>query len=147
MFIIVPILNYLNFKKLKLPPYHLIHRSGVALYDTYDFRADILVDIVWNGDSGVAVLNKAYSKIDTLKEAYGINAAENKTALVKRLGTLSARTDAHSREGMPDRGKERTLLRERTTIRYHRKSVHLQTIVVVESQRLMLNHAFVKLEP
>ena len=130
----------------KLPPHHLIHHSGVALYDTDDFRADVLVDIVWNGDSRVAVLDEAYSKVNALQEAYGIDAAENKTSLVKCLGTFSARTDAHSREGMPDRGKERTLLRECAAVTDNGEGIHLETIVVVESKRLVLYDARVELK-
>ena len=47
---------------------------------------------------------------------------------------------------MPDRREERALLRQRPAVRHHRKRVHLQAVVVVETQRLMRQHPAVQRE-
>ena len=43
-------------------------------------------------------------------------------------------------------GEETTLLRQRTGIRHHAEGVHLQAVVVVEAEGLVLNHARIQFE-
>ena len=75
-----------------------------------------------------------------------INTSEDKVAFVKCFRTLCRSTNAHSRERMSHAGKETAFLRQCTGVGHHAKGVHLQTIVVMEAQRLMLNHTLVKHE-
>ena len=47
---------------------------------------------------------------------------------------------------MTHTGEERAFLWQGTAVRHHGEGIHLEAIVVVEAQRLMLNDARVKLE-
>ena len=75
-----------------------------------------------------------------------VNACQNKAALVQGLRTLGAGADADGRERMPHAGEKAALLRQGSAVTDHGESVHLQTVVVVEAQGLMLNHPAVQLE-
>lgn len=74
--------------------------------DTDDLGADILVHIVRDRDAGMAITDKADGQIDALKEAFGVDAAEDEAALIEGLGTLCAGAYAHGRERMADRSEE-----------------------------------------
>jgi hypothetical protein len=78
-----------------LPPNHLVHDAGVALDDADDLGAHVLVLIVRDWDAGMAVMDKAHGQIDALKEAFSVNTAKDKAALVKGFGTLGAGAYAH----------------------------------------------------
>lgn len=75
-----------------------------------------------------------------------IDARQNEVTLVQCFGTLRAGTNAHRRERMLHTGEEAAFLRQGATIGHHAESVHLQTIVVMEAQRLVLNNTLVQLE-
>ena len=47
---------------------------------------------------------------------------------------------------MPNRTEETALLRQRTGIRNHAEGIHLQAVIIQESQRLMPNHSWVQLK-
>ena len=64
----------------------------------------------------VAILDKAYSHINALQQANGINTAQHEATFVKRLRTLCRGADADSWERMTNRSEEATLLRKRTAI-------------------------------
>ena len=94
----------------------------------------------------IAAFVHGHRRVHRLQQAFLVDASEDEAALVQRLRALRARADAHRREGMADAGEEAALLRQRAAIADHAEGVHLQAVVVVEAQRLVLDHARVKLE-
>ena len=76
-----------------------------------------------------------------------VNARQDKAALVQGLRTLGAGADADGRERVPHAGEKAALLRQGTAVTDHGEGVHLQAVVVVEAQGLVLNHLLVQLEP
>ena len=94
----------------------------------------------------MAVADEGDGDIDALEEAGGVDAAEDEAAFVQGLRALSGGADAHSRERLADRCEEAGLLRQCAAVADYRECVHLQAVVVVESERLVLNHTAVELE-
>jgi len=76
----------------------------------------------------------------------GIDAAEHKAAFVQGFGALGAGTDAHGRERVTDAGEEAALLGQGTGVGHHAVGVHLQAVVVVEAQGLVLDDSCIQLE-
>ena len=132
---------------LELPPHHLIHHPHIALDDADDFRGDVFVHIVGDGDAGQAVADQGDRHIHALQQSDSVDAAKHEAAFVKSLRALGRGADAHGRERMPDRRKETRFLRQRPRIRHNREGIHLQTIIIMEPQRLMLDHAAVQHKP
>lgn len=93
-----------------------------------------------------AIFAEFYGGIDCLEQRLGVNAGNDKISLIDGLRTLGAGTDADCRERMTHTCEETAFFWESAAIAYHCKSIHLQTIVVMESERFMLNHAGIKLE-
>ena len=75
-----------------------------------------------------------------------IDACQDEAALVQSLGPLGGGADAHRRERVPHAGEETALLRQSTAVADHGEGVHLQAVVVVETQGLVLDHPLVQLE-
>ena len=75
-----------------------------------------------------------------------VNPCQDETALVQSFGALRGGTDAHRRERVPHAGEETALLGQSAAIADHSEGVHLQAVVVVKTQGLVLNHPFVQLE-
>lgn len=75
-----------------------------------------------------------------------INACQNETSLVQSLRALRGGADAHRREGVPHAGEKAALLGQSAAVADHGEGVHLQAVVVVEAQGLMLDHPLVQLE-
>lgn len=75
-----------------------------------------------------------------------IDACQNKAALVQSLRALRGSADAHRRERVPHAGEETALLGQSAAVADHGEGVHLQAVVVVEAQGLMLDHPLVQLE-
>ena len=75
-----------------------------------------------------------------------IDACQNKAALVQSLGALRGGADTHRRERVSYAGEETALLGQSAAIADHSEGVHLQAVVVVEAQGLVLDHPLVQLE-
>ena len=75
-----------------------------------------------------------------------VNTGKDEIPLIQCFRALSTGTNTHRRERVPYAGEEATLLRQRSTIGYHTEGIHLQAVVVMEAQRLMLDHTLVQLE-
>lgn len=75
-----------------------------------------------------------------------IDACQDETSLIQSFGPLRGGADTHRRERMPYAGEEAALLGQSAGIRDHGEGVHLQAVVVMEAQRLMLDHPLVQLE-
>ena len=127
-------------------PDHFIDYTNIRLDDSYHFRAHIFVHIVGHRDTRLSIFNQFYGHIDTLEEAFGVNATEHEATFVKGFGTLGAGADTHGRERMALTGEEAGFFRKCTRVGYHAKGVHLEAIVVMEAKGLMLDDALIKLE-
>lgn len=138
--------NMLVFQLHLLPPHHLIHDPRIALYDLHHLGTHVLIHIVGYWDAVVAVGVHRHGRIHRLQEAVGVDARDEETTLIQGLGTLGARTDTHRRVRMTHAGEEAALLGECATVAHHGEGVHLQTVVVVEAQRLVLDDTWVQLE-
>ena len=131
---------------LKFSPDHFVHNTHIGLYDTHYLGGNVLVHIVGHGDAGEAVLDEANGYVYALQQALSIYAAEHEAAFVQSLGALGAGADAHGREGLANAGEETALLGQGAAVAHHGKGVHLQAVVVVEAQGLVLDDALIELE-
>lgn len=75
-----------------------------------------------------------------------VDAREDEAGLVKSFGTLGAGADADGWERMSYAREEGGLLRECATVAYYSESIHLETVVVVKAEWLVLDDTWVKLE-
>ena len=94
----------------------------------------------------LTVFAELYSSIYCLKEALLVNASNDEVALVDGFGTFGRGTDADGREGVTNAGEEAALLWQSSLIGHYSKGVHLEAVIVVEAERLMLDYSLVKLE-
>ena len=129
-----------------LPPHHLIHDPRIALYDLHHLGGDILIYIVGHRDAMVTVGVHGHGRIHRLQEAVGVDARDEETTLVQGFGALCAGANAHGRERLADAREKRALLGQGAAVAHHGKGVHLQAVVVVEAQRLVLDDTWVELE-
>ena len=127
-------------------PDHFIHYPCVALDDFHHLGAHVLIHIVGHGDAMVAIGVHHHCCIYRLQEAVGVDAGNEETTFVQGLGAFRASTDTHRREGVSHAGEEAALLRKGAAVAHHGEGVHLQAVVVVEAQRLVLNNTRVKFE-
>ena len=114
--------------------------------DLHYLGGDVFLNVVWHGDAVVAVLVHLHSGVHGLEEAALIDARQDKAALVQGLRSLGAGADADGRERMPHAGEKAALLRQGAAVTDHGEGVHLQAVVVVEAQGLVLDHPLVQLE-
>lgn len=75
-----------------------------------------------------------------------IDARQDEAALVQGLRALGGGADANRRKGVAHTGEEAALLRQGAGIRDHSESVHLQAVVVVETQGLVLDYPAIQRE-
>ena len=114
--------------------------------DADDFGGDVLVDVVGDGDAGMAIADQRDCHIDALQESDRVDAAKDEAAFIEGFGAFGGGADAHGGERMADARKERTFLRQGTRIRDDREGIHLQAVVVMEAERLVLDHARIQLK-
>ncbi len=132
--------------RLELSPHHLVDDAGVALDDFHDLRRDVFFDVVRHGDAIVAVGVHRDCGVNGLQEGLFVDAGDEEASLVKRFGAFRAGADADCRERVADACEEGAFFGECAAVAYDGESVHLQAVVVVESERFVLNHAPVKFE-
>lgn len=127
-------------------PDHFVDYSDVALDDLDNFGADIFVGVVGYGGAVIAVTDEFHCCVNALEQTFGVDAAQHETGLVKGLGAFGAGAYADGGERMAYAGEEAGLLGEGAAIRHHSERIHLQAVVVVETQGLLYLHAGVELE-
>ena len=139
---------HLRFSKtiLELSPHHLVDDAGVALDDLHDLGRDIFFDVVGHRDAVVAVGVHRDGGIDSLQEGLFVDAGDEEAGLIKRFGAFRAGADADCRERVADACEEGAFFGERAAVAHDGECVHLQAVVIVESERFVLNHALVELE-
>ena len=84
--------------------------------------------------------------VDGLEERFFVDAGEDEAGVVERLGTLCRGADAHCGEGMADGDKEARFFGKGAGVGDYGGSIHLQAVVVVEAERLVLNDPRVEFE-
>ena len=136
----------MNFYGDLLPPDHLVDDAGVGLDDLDDLGGDVLVGVGRDGEAEVAVTVHPDGGVNGLQKAALVDAGEDEAGLVEGLGTLGAGADAHGRERVADAREEAALLRQSAAVADHGECVHLETVVVVEPERLVLDDTRVKFE-
>ena len=129
------------------PPHHLVDHARITLYDFHHLGRDILFDVVGHGNAMVTIVGHLYGSLHRLEQSLRVDACKDEASLVECLWALSGCTYADGGERVSDGSKETTLLGQRTTVGNHAESIHLQTVIVVEAQRLMLNDTGIELEP
>ena len=135
-----------SFSALPFSPDHLVDDAGVALDNLHDLGRDVFFDVVRHRDAVVAVGVHRDGGVNCLQEGLFVDAGDEETGLVKRFGAFRAGADADCRERVADACKEGAFFGERAAVAHDGESVHLQAVVVVESERFVLNHALVELE-
>lgn len=95
----------------------------------------------------LSVTAQLHGGVNGLQQRFFVYAGYDKITLVYGFGALSAGADANGWERMPHAGEKRRLLGQRATVAHHGKCVHLQAIVVVKTERFVLNHTSVELKP
>lgn len=87
-----------------------------------------------------------YCGLHSLEQGFLVDAREDEARVVKALGAFGGGADADRRERMPHGCEETRLFGECTGVGDHGGGIHLQTVVVVETEGLVLNNTGVKLE-
>ena len=73
---------------LNLSPNHFVYDTNITLDDLDNLGADILIGVVGYGSAVVAIADEFDCRINRLKEALSIDAREDESCFVERLGTL-----------------------------------------------------------
>ena len=131
---------------LKLTPDHFVDYTNVRLNDSYYLGTYVLIHVIRHRDAGLGIFYQFHGHIDTLEQALGINTTQYKATLVQGFRTLGTGADAHGRERMALTGEETALLRQGAGVGDDTEGVHLEAVVVVKAQGLMLDDAFIQLE-
>ena len=72
--------------KAVFPPNHFVYDADVALDDADYFCRNVLIHIIGNGDAWAVVLYQFNCNVNTLQEAFRIDAAQNEATLVEGFG-------------------------------------------------------------
>lgn len=143
-------LSNINLPKIKtgleFAPDHFVDDANVGLDDFYYFGAYVFVYVVGDWDSVLAVAAEFYGCINCLEERLFVDTGDDKVALVNSLRTLCGGANADGWEWVAHTGEEAAFFRKCAAIAHHSKGVHLKTVVVVETEWLVLNHAFIEFE-
>lgn len=131
---------------LEFAPDHFVDDADVGLDDFHYFGAYVFVYVVGDWDSVLAVAAEFYGSVNCLEERLFIDAGDDEVAFVDGLRALGGGANADGWEWVAHTGEEAAFLWKCTRIRYHSKGIHLKTVVVVEAERLVLNHTFIELE-
>lgn len=92
----------------------------------------------------VAISIHFYRDIDRLEEGVSIDSRQDEASLVKGFRALGRSTDADSGEWMTYTVEEAALFRECTGVGNHSEGIHLQAVIIMEPQWLMLNHQWIQ---
>ena len=131
---------------LELAPNHLVDNANVALNNLHNLGRNYFVSIVRYWQSVIAIVVHIHCTFDCLEEGLLVDAGDEETTLVKGLRTLGRGADAHCREGMTNASEERRFFGECTRVRDDGIGIHLEAVVVVESERLVLDDTWIELE-
>ena len=133
-------------EELELAPDHFVHHADVGLDDADDFGGYVFVYVVGDRDAGEAVADEGDGNVYALQEALGVDAGQDEATFIERFGALGRCADAHGREGMALAGEEAGFLGQGTAVGDYAEGIHLQAVVVVEAEGLVLDDARVEFE-
>ena len=94
----------------------------------------------------VAIAVELYGGVNGLQQRGAVDAGKDEAGFVEGFGALGAGTYADGREGVSHAGEETALLGQRAGIGDNGKGVHLEAVVVVEAEGLVLYDAAVEPE-
>lgn len=94
----------------------------------------------------LAVTTELDGGVNGLEQGLLVDTSNDEVALVDGLGTLGRGADADSGEGVADAGEERGFFGKGSAIADDGEGVHLEAVVVVETEGLMLDDTWVELE-
>lgn len=114
--------------------------------DFHDLRGDILVGVVRDRDAVVLIADKLYRGVHTLEETFFVDSGKDEAGFVEGFGALGAGADADCRERMTYAGEEAGLFREGAAVGDYREGVHLKAVIVVETERFVLDYPAIQLE-
>lgn len=95
----------------------------------------------------ITISAELHRRIYGLQEALGVDTGNDEVPLVNGLGTFGTCADADGGEGMTYAGEEATFFGEGAAVADYGEGIHLEAVVIVETERLMLDDTFVELEP
>lgn len=84
--------------------------------------------------------------VNGLEQGLLVDTSNDEVTLVDGFGTLCRGADADGGEGVADAGKERGFFGKGSTVADDGKGVHLEAVVVVKTEGLMLDDTRVELE-
>ena len=131
---------------LEFAPDHFVDDADVGLDDFYYFGTYVFVYVVGDGDSVLAVAAEFYGCINCLEERLFVDAGDDEVAFVDGFRALGGGANADGGEWVAHTGEEAAFFGECAGIGHHTEGVHLEAVVVVEAEGLMLNDAWVELE-
>lgn len=91
----------------------------------------------------VALVVHIYSAFNGLKQGLFINTCNEEAGFVQSLGTLGRGTDADGGERMAHTGEEGTFLGQSAAVGHYSVGIHLQAVIVMESEGLVLYDTWV----
>ena len=94
----------------------------------------------------LAVTTELDGGVNGLEQGLLVDTSNDEVALVDGLGTLGRGADADSGEGVADAGEERGFFGKGSAIADDGEGVHLEAVVVVETEGLMLDDTWIELE-
>ena len=84
--------------------------------------------------------------VDGLEQRLFVDSGDKEASLVKRFGAFGTGADADCRERMAHTREEGAFFGQGAAVAHDGEGVHLQAIIIMETEGFMLNHALVKLE-
>ncbi len=82
-----------------------------------------------------------------LQEGLFVNTGNEEAGLVQGFRALGAGADAHGRERTADAGEEATFFGQGAAVGDNGEGVHLQAVIIVEAEGLVLDDAGVQTDP
>lgn len=94
----------------------------------------------------LAVTTELDGGVNGLEQGPLVDTSNDEVTLVDGFGTLGRGTDADGGEGVADAGEERGFFGKGAAIADDGESVHLEAVVVVKAEGLMLDDTWIELE-
>ena len=131
---------------LFFPPDHFVDDGDVGLDYFDDDVAYVFAGVDVDGGAVVVVAVHGDGGLDGLQEALLVDAGQDESGVVERLGAFGRGADADGREGVADGGEEARFLGQGAGVGDYGGGVHLQAVVVVEAEGLVSDYARIEFE-
>ena len=134
------------FIVLFFSPHHLVDDGDIGLDNLDHDIGDVFADVDVDRGAVVVVAVHGNGCLYGLEERFLIDTGEYESGVVEALGALGGGADTDGREGMPHGGEERGFFGECAAVGNDGGGVHLEAVIVVKAEGLVLNHARIELE-